>query len=234
MRIKFASLPYKTPSVNENRRARAAQRIVRRPDGGHHRSAVPRLARASARLAVSEMVSSRPELREVAQDRGCASTTAARPAPSRCRSPAPTRRCWPRRRATTSAAARRSSTSTWAARRRRSATRRGLGAARDEPLVARILEAVVSAVDVPVTLKIRTGWGREQPQCGARRAHRRARRHAGARDPRPHARLRVRGSAEYDTIAEVKAAVRIPVIANGDIARPRRRGACSTTPAPTA
>ncbi|MBM3352267.1 MAG: tRNA dihydrouridine synthase DusB [Betaproteobacteria bacterium] len=88
----------------------------------------------------------------------------------------------------------------------------------NEPLVARILEAVVAAVKVPVTLKIRTG-----PAPERRNAARIARiaEGAGIRLLAVHGRTRAcgfRGEAEYDTIAGVKAAVRIPVIANGDIA----------------
>ena len=87
-------------------------------------------------------------------------------------------RSWPTRRASTSTTARRSSTSTWAARPRRSATCwAGSALMRDEALVARILEAVVAAVDVPVTLKIRTGWSRGPSQWPGHRAHRRRLRH---------------------------------------------------------
>jgi len=87
----------------------------------------------------------------------------------------------------------------------------------DERLVGRILEAVVAAVDVPVTLKIRTG-----PQPARRNAPAIARiaEAAGVQMLAVHGRTRAcmfAGRAEYETIAEVKAAVRIPVIANGDI-----------------
>jgi len=87
----------------------------------------------------------------------------------------------------------------------------------DEALVGRILEAVVAAVDVPVTLKIRTGADPER-----RNAVRVARiaESAGVQLLAVHGRTRAclfRGEAEYETIAAVKAAVRIPVIANGDI-----------------
>jgi tRNA-dihydrouridine synthase B len=90
----------------------------------------------------------------------------------------------------------------------------------DEGLVARILEAVVAAVEVPVTLKIRTG-----PDPSRRNALRIARiaESAGVRLLAVHGRTRAcgfRGEAEFDTVAEVKAGVRIPVIANGDIATP--------------
>src|SRR6185295_9039159 len=90
----------------------------------------------------------------------------------------------------------------------------------DEALVARILEAVVRAVEVPVTLKIRTG-----PSPARRNALRVARiaEAAGVQVLAVHGRTRAcafGGSAEYDTIAEVKSRVRIPVIANGDLDTP--------------
>jgi len=90
----------------------------------------------------------------------------------------------------------------------------------NEALVARILEAVVAAVEVPVTLKIRTG-----PAPERRNALRVARiaESAGVQALAIHGRTRAcafAGQAEYGTIAEVKAAVRIPVIANGDIQSP--------------
>jgi len=93
---------------------------------------------------------------------------------------------------------------------------------RDEPLVGRILDAVVAAVDVPVTLKIRTGWDRAE-----RNAVRVARiaEAAGISALAVHGRARndlYQGEAEYDTIAEVKSAVSIPVIANGDIDSPQK------------
>ncbi len=93
---------------------------------------------------------------------------------------------------------------------------------RDEVLVGRILDAVVAAVPVPVTLKMRTGWDRS-----SRNAVRVARlaEGAGIRAIAIHGRTRADaflGMAEYDTIAEVKARVRIPVIANGDIDSPHK------------
>ena len=92
----------------------------------------------------------------------------------------------------------------------------------DEPLVARIVRAVVAAVDVPVTLKIRTGWDRDN-----RNALRIARiaEDAGIAALAVHGRTRAdkyEGAAEYDTIAAVKASVRIPVLANGDITTPQQ------------
>ena len=92
----------------------------------------------------------------------------------------------------------------------------------NEPLVARILDAVVGAVDIPVTLKIRTGWN---PQN--RNALRVARiaEGAGVRALSIHGRTRACafvGAVEYDTIAEVKSQVGIPVIANGDIDSPEK------------
>ncbi len=90
----------------------------------------------------------------------------------------------------------------------------------NEPLVARILEAVVAAVSVPVTLKIRTG-----PSPERRNAVRIARiaEASGVQLLAVHGRTRAcgfAGAAEYDTIAEVKARARIPIIANGDIRAP--------------
>ncbi|RMC97157.1 tRNA dihydrouridine synthase DusB [Aquitalea palustris] len=91
---------------------------------------------------------------------------------------------------------------------------------RDEALVGRILEAVVRAVEVPVTLKTRTGWSPE---------HRNALRVAklaedcGIAALALHGRTRedmYRGDAEYDTIRAVKASIGIPLIANGDIDTP--------------
>jgi tRNA-dihydrouridine synthase B len=89
-----------------------------------------------------------------------------------------------------------------------------------EDLVQRILDAVVNAVDVPVTLKFRTGWDRENKNALtiARMAE-----EAGIAMLTLHGRTRAdgyKGDAEYDTIAAVKAAVRIPVVANGDITTP--------------
>jgi tRNA-dihydrouridine synthase B len=93
---------------------------------------------------------------------------------------------------------------------------------RDEALVGRILDAVVAAVDAPVTLKIRTGFDRQ-----SRNAVRIARiaEEAGIAALAVHGRTRdmhYQGEAEYATIADVKQAVRIPVIANGDIDSPRK------------
>ena len=93
---------------------------------------------------------------------------------------------------------------------------------RDEPLVRRILEAVLSAVSVPVTLKTRTGWSRSE-----RHAVRVARlaEDLGIAALVLHGRTRecaYQGDAEYDTIAQVKAAVSMPVIANGDITSPQK------------
>jgi len=93
---------------------------------------------------------------------------------------------------------------------------------RDEQLVTRIIAAVVAAVPVPVTLKLRTGWA---PQSrNAARIGRMAE-DAGVQMLTLHGRTRAcgfTGSAEYDTIAEVKSRVRIPVVANGDIDSPEK------------
>jgi tRNA-dihydrouridine synthase B len=89
-----------------------------------------------------------------------------------------------------------------------------------EDLVKRILDTVVNAVDVPVTLKFRTGWDRQNKNALtiARMAE-----EAGIAMLTLHGRTRAdgyKGEAEYDTIAAVKAAVKIPVVANGDITTP--------------
>ncbi len=96
---------------------------------------------------------------------------------------------------------------------------------RDEPLALAIVEAVVrvcAARGVPVTLKMRTGW------CQAERnalSLARAAQDAGVAMLTVHGRTReqgYKGAAEYRTIAAVKAALRIPVVANGDIDSPRK------------
>ena len=95
---------------------------------------------------------------------------------------------------------------------------------RDEALVARILGAVVAAVEVPVTLKIRTGWAADRKNALAIARIAEA---SGIAALAIHGRTRDQmytGQAEYDTIAEVKAALRIPVIANGDIDSPEKAG----------
>jgi tRNA-dihydrouridine synthase B len=93
---------------------------------------------------------------------------------------------------------------------------------KDEALVARLLEAVVRAVSVPVTLKIRTGWDRSS-RNGARIA--RIAESAGVQALAVHGRTRedfYTGEAEYETIREIKSLIRIPVFANGDIDSPEK------------
>lgn len=88
---------------------------------------------------------------------------------------------------------------------------------KDEKRVAEILAAVVQAVEAPVTLKIRTGWDKTQ-RNGVRIAQ--IAEAEGIQALAVHGRTRAcgfSGTAEYDTIAAIKAAIRIPVIANGDI-----------------
>ena len=92
----------------------------------------------------------------------------------------------------------------------------------DEPLVSRILDAVIAAVDVPVTLKIRTGWDKSH-RNGTRVA--RIAEAAGVQALSIHGRTRAcgyKGDAEYETIAAIKSAISIPVIANGDITTPEK------------
>ncbi len=96
---------------------------------------------------------------------------------------------------------------------------------RDEPLALEIVQAVVDAAalhNVPVTLKMRTGWSEDH-----RNAVKLARdfESAGVQMLTVHGRTReqgYKGAAEYDTIAAVKAAVRVPVVANGDVASPEK------------
>lgn len=91
---------------------------------------------------------------------------------------------------------------------------------KDPKLVEQILNAVVSAVDIPVTLKIRTGWNKENKNALqiARLAE-----DAGIQSLAVHGRTReckYKGYAEHDTVALVKQSVKIPVVANGDINTP--------------
>jgi tRNA-dihydrouridine synthase B len=92
----------------------------------------------------------------------------------------------------------------------------------DEPLVARIVRAVVEAVEVPVTLKIRTGWNRQNKNA---LAIARIAEENGIRSLAIHGRTRAdmyTGEAEYETIRAVKESVGIPVVANGDITTPQK------------
>jgi tRNA-dihydrouridine synthase B len=93
---------------------------------------------------------------------------------------------------------------------------------RDEQLVASILRAVVAAVSVPVTLKIRTGWDTAH-RNGVRIAH--IAEDCGVQALAVHGRTRAcgfSGEAEYGTIRAIKRAVKLPVIANGDITTPEK------------
>jgi len=92
----------------------------------------------------------------------------------------------------------------------------------DELLVGRILSAVVAAVNAPVTLKIRTGWNRDNRNGVAIARIAEA---SGIAALAVHGRTRAdqyMGEAEYETIAMIKAAVGIPVLANGDVTSPER------------
>ena len=94
---------------------------------------------------------------------------------------------------------------------------------KDEPLVGQILAAVVNAVpDTPVTLKIRTGWDKTNRNA---LTILKIAEQSGIRALAMHGRTRAcayTGSAEYETIAAVKAEARIPIIANGDITSPEK------------
>lgn len=93
---------------------------------------------------------------------------------------------------------------------------------KDEVLVRSILKAVVAAVDVPVTLKIRTGWSPDQ-RNGLTIA--RIAEDTGIQALAVHGRTRAcgfKGQVEFDTIAQIKEAVSIPVFANGDITTPQQ------------
>jgi tRNA-dihydrouridine synthase B len=93
---------------------------------------------------------------------------------------------------------------------------------KDERLVRAILEAVVKAVDVPVTLKMRTGW---DPEHRNGPAIARLAEAIGVQALAVHGRTRAcmfKGEAEYETIAAIKASVSIPVFANGDIDSPHK------------
>jgi len=93
---------------------------------------------------------------------------------------------------------------------------------RDEILVMQILEAIVQAVSIPVTLKIRTGWDKNS-RNGVKVAQIAER--SGIQALSVHGRTRscfFQREAEYETIAAIKAAVNIPVIANGDILTPEK------------
>lgn len=93
---------------------------------------------------------------------------------------------------------------------------------KDEALVEQILNRVVQAVDIPVTLKIRTGWDKDNKNALtiAKIAEQ-----AGIKALAIHGRTRsclYKGNAEYDTIAQVKQKLSIPVLANGDINSPEK------------
>ncbi|MDD2814833.1 MAG: tRNA dihydrouridine synthase DusB [Thiotrichaceae bacterium] len=93
---------------------------------------------------------------------------------------------------------------------------------RDELLVARILNAVINAIDVPVTLKIRTGWDKST-RNGVAIA--KIAEGEGIQALAVHGRTRAcayTGDAEYDTIAAIKQSIQIPVIANGDVRNPEK------------
>ncbi len=93
---------------------------------------------------------------------------------------------------------------------------------KNEPLVGQILASVVNAVDIPITLKIRTGWDQQNQNAAAIG---KIAQESGIQALAIHGRTRAdqyAGEAEYDTIADVKSRIQIPVIANGDINTPEK------------
>ena len=144
-----------------------------------------------AGMAVSEMVASN-RCCGARRRRAAAPTTTARSTRSRCRSPAPIPRMMAEAaRYNVDQGAQIIDINMGCPAKKVCNVMAGSALLKDEPLVGRILEAVVAAVDVPVTLKIRTGWDRDNRNALRSRADRRGGRHPGARDPRPHARLRL-------------------------------------------
>ena len=92
----------------------------------------------------------------------------------------------------------------------------------NEKLVGKILDAVVKSVEIPVTLKIHSGWDKQHKNA---LAIARIAEDSGIQALAIHGRTRAcayTGFAEYDTIAAVKAEVKIPIIANGDITTPQK------------
>jgi tRNA-dihydrouridine synthase B len=131
-----------------------------------------------------------------------------------------------------SSGAHRSLISTWAARQKVCSVAAGSALLRDEALVKKILDAVVNAVDIPVTLKIRTGWDLHNRNAVeiAQIAE-----NAGIAALTIHGRTRAckfDGQAEHETL-KVKQSVSIPVIANGDIDSLRKPATCYVQPART-
>ena len=105
------------------------------------------------------------------------------------------------------------------------------GLIRDPDLACKIVETVVAAVGLPVTVKTRLGWCSEHNAIGVEAAVNWCRRleDAGARMLTLHGRTREQrfsGTADWNAIAAVKAALRIPVIANGDVNSPERARRC--------
>ena len=101
-------------------------------------------------------------------------------------------------------------------------TQAGSALLKDEVLVERILNAVVKAVDIPVTLKIRTGW---DPDNRNAETIAQIAEQAGIQALTIHGRTRAcrfSGEAEYESIAAVKRRITIPVVANGDISTPQK------------
>ena len=187
--------PPSFPSIDRAHRSlRHRQQSRRRADGGRHRSPVPAAVQAARR-----------RLRGVGDDgvesaaarhrrsRSGAPIIAARSSRSPCRSPAPIRRMMAdAARYNVDRGAQIIDINMGCPAKKVCNVAAGSALLRDEPLVAAILVRSWRAVDVPVTLKIRTGWSPDATQRARDRAHRRGRGDRGAGGARPHPRLRLR------------------------------------------
>lgn len=174
-----------------------------------------------AGLTVSEMMSSNPQVWESDKSR-LRMVHVDEPEFARCKLPVATLLRWPMPHVLTWKAAPRLLISIWGVRLKVNRKLAGSALLQYPDLVKSILTEVVNAVDVPVTLKIRTGWAPEHRNCVeiAQLAE-----DCGIQALTIHGRTRAclfNGDAEYDSIRAVKQKVSIPIIANGDITDPHK------------